>query len=701
MASDKHDNSHDGHDALSRRNVLLASSSLAVASALGSTAVARENQPTNPAPTPSQTGSLSAASKAQNAKPATATTKAANAKLLKELPFDNVQEFEDAKAGFIAPLPDNGIIKNDKGVPIYDLSKFSSFIQQGKTAPETVNPSLWRQSQLLLLNGLFKVAEHIYQVRAADLSNITFIEGPNGIVVIDPLISQETAKYSLDFYFAHRPKKPIVAVIYSHSHVDHFGGVRGVVSEDDVKAGKVKIYAPDGFLDAAVSENVMAGNAMSRRASYMYGNLLPQSPTGQVGAGLGPTTSSGIVTLIPPTDIIKQNGERHQIAGLTFEFWMAPDSEAPAEMFFYIPSMKALCTAEDATHTLHNTYSLRGAKIRNPLVWSKYLNEALFNWGKDVEFLYAPHHWSMTGNKRIVEHLKRQRDLYRYINDQPLRLANHGFQMSEIAEMLQLPKTLEKNWSARGYYGSVNHDMKSTYVKYLGWFNGNPATLHQYPERIAAAKYVEFMGGADAVLKKAKESFNKGDYRWVAQVVNHVVFADPNNKAARDLQADALEQMGYQAESGPWRNFYLSGAKELREGVKQLGAPSTASPDAIRAMNLDLLFDYAAMRLNADKAAGKSITLNWNFTDTNEQYVIELENSALSHIAGHQADDADSTISLTRTKLDDILLGLTTFEKEVIAGSVAIKGDANKLGELLLMLDKFEFWFNIVTPVEV
>lgn len=640
------------------------------------------------------------ASQGGGAKPASTTTKAANSKLLHELPFDDIQDFEDAKSGFIAPLPNNGVVTDAKGEPVYDLSKFTAFIGEGIDAPDTVNPSLWRQSQLLMLGGLFKVAEGIYQVRAADLSNITFIEGPDGVVVIDPLISEETARYTLDLYYEHRPKKPVVAVIYSHSHVDHFGGVRGVVSEDDVKSGKVTIVAPDGFLDAAISENVMAGNAMSRRASYMYGTLLPQCPTGQVGAGLGPTTSLGTVTLIAPTDVIKQNGETRTIAGLDFEFWMAPDSEAPSEMFFYIPAMKALCTAEDAVHTLHNTYSLRGAKLRNPLAWSKYLNEAIYNWGDRVEVLFAPHHWSIIGNKRIIAHLKNQRDLYRYINDQPLRLANHGFRMMEIAEMLDVPKSLQQVWSARGFYGSVNHDMKSTYVMYLGWFNGNPATLHQYPERDAAAKYVAFMGGADAVLEKARKSYDAGDYRWVAQVVNHVIFADPSNTAARELQADALEQMGYQAESGPWRNFYLSGAKELREGVKKVGAPNTASPDTLRAMDMGLLFDYMAMRLNGPKAEGKSMKLNWRFSDAGEQYVLELENAALSHIAGRQAADADLTVSLMRETLNAILLGKTSFEKEVGAGRIALTGNARVLGELLSMLDTFDFWFNIVTPVD-
>jgi len=325
-------------------------------------------------------------------KDATDATKAANAKLLEQLPFSDTASFEAAKKGFIAPLPDNGVIKNEKGEPIWDLSKFA-FIKEGEPAPDSVNPSLWRQSQLITMGGLFEVIPGIYQVRAADLSNITFIEGKDGIIVMDPLISEETAKAALDLYYQHRPKKPVVAVIYSHSHVDHYGGVRGVVSEDDVKSGKVKIYAPAGFLDHAVAENVMAGNAMSRRASYMYGNLLPQEPKGQVGAGLGVTTSFGTVTLIPPTDVIEKNGEKHNIAGLDVEFWMAPNSEAPSEMFFYIPEMKALCTAEDATHTLHNTYSLRGAKIRDPLAWSKYLNDAIDQWGGEVEVLYAPHHW--------------------------------------------------------------------------------------------------------------------------------------------------------------------------------------------------------------------------------------------------------------------------------------------------------------------
>lgn len=341
---------------------------------------------------------------------------------------------------------------------------------------------------------------------------------------------------------------------------------------------------------------------------------------------------------------------------------------------------------------------MRGAKIRDPLAWSKYLNETLDRWGTKTDVLFGMHHWPVFGNKAGLNHLKKQRDMYRYINDQTLRLANHGETMVEIAEQVALPKALATYWSNRGYYGSLNHDVKATYVLYLGWFDGNPASLHVHPPVESSTRYVDFMGGADAVLKKAKDSFDKGDYRWVAEVVNHVVFVDPKNQAARDLQAAALEQLGYQAEAGPWRNFYLTGAKELREGVKQLPTPDTASPDTVRAMSLDLFFDYIAMRVNGPKAAGKSIMLNFDFPDTKEQYLLELSNSALSHLAGRQSDKADATVIIDRSTLNDIVLGETMLEKEVSGGKGKVESDAQKLGDLVALLDKFEFWFNILTP---
>jgi len=632
----------------------------------------------------------------EQAKPATDATKAANARLLQELPFNDKTSFELAHKGFIAPLPQN-VLTGANGNPIWDPAKYA-FIKEGQAAPDTVNPSLWRQSQLINISGLFKVADGIYQVRNYDLSNMTIVEGKSGLTVMDPLVSSETAKAALDLYYQHRPKKPVVAVIYTHSHVDHYGGVRGVVDEADVKAKKVKIYAPAGFLEAAVAENVMAGTAMSRRASYMYGNLLPPSPTGQVGAGLGTTTSAGTVTLIPPTDIIGKTGETRTIDGLTYVFLYAPGSEAPAEFLFYIKEKKALNSAEDSAHTLHNTYSLRGAKIREPLPWSKYLNQALSMWGGDVQVMYGMHHWPVFGNKEVNEHLSQQRDMYRYINDETLRMANRGMTMTEIAEQFKMPKAIASNFSNRCYYGSVNHNVKATYVLHLGWFIGNPATLNELPPEETGKRYVDMMGGADNLLKKAKEYYDKGDYRFVAQVVNNLVFADPNNQAAKNLQADALEQMGYQAESGPWRNFYLTGAKELREGVKKLPTPDTASPDTVRAMDMDLFFDYLAMRLDGQKADGKTIGINFDFTDLKKKYALEMSNGVLNHTEGRVLKNADTSLSLSRDTLNKIMLKETTLKDAVGSGAIKVQGNEAKLEELMSYLDNFDFWFNIVTP---
>lgn len=637
---------------------------------------------------------LSAEAFASN--PATDATKAANNALLNELPFDSKTSFELAHKGFIAPLP-QAPIKGAAGNVIWNPEQYA-FIKEGEAAPDTTNPSLWRQSQLINISGLFEVTDGIYQVRNQDLSNMTIVEGKSGITIFDPLISSETAKVALDLYYQNRPKKPVVAVVYTHSHVDHYGGVRGVVDEADVKSGKVKIYAPAGFLEASVAENVMAGTAMSRRASYMYGNLLPPNPTGQLGAGLGSTTSAGTVTLIPPTDIIEKSGETRVIDGLTYEFLYAPGSEAPAEMLFYIKEKKALNAAEDSTHTLHNTYSLRGAKIRDPLAWSKYLNEALKLWGDKTDVMFAMHHWPVWGGDAVREQLSLQRDMYRYINDETLRLANKGLTMTEIAEEIKLPKAIASRFSNRGYYGSLNHNVKATYVLYLGWFIGNPATLHPLPPEEEGKRYVDMMGGMDELLKKAKVYYDKGDYRWVAEVVNHAVFADPSNQAAKNLQADALEQLGYQAESGPWRNFYLTGAKELREGVAKLPTPNTASPDTVKAMSLDLFFDYLSMRLNGPKAADKQITLNMDFTDLKKQYSLEMVNGVLNHTEGVQAKNADATISLTRATLDNIMLKQTTLKDAIASGDVKVEGTQGKLEELLSYLDDFDFWFNIVTP---
>lgn len=629
-------------------------------------------------------------------KDAAPATKQANDALYQQLPFDNKTDFTDAHKGFIAALPD-AVIKGEGGNLVWDPKKYA-FIKEGEKSPDTVNPSLWRQAQLINISGLFEVTDGIYQIRNLDLSNMTIIEGKEGVTVVDPLVSAETAKVGMDLYFKNRGQKPVVAVIYTHSHVDHYGGVRGVVSEEDVKSGKTKVYAPAGFMEAAVAENIMAGNVMSRRASYMYGNLLQPDVKGQVGAGLGTTTSAGTVTLIAPTDYITRTGEKRSIDGLTYDFMMAPGSEAPAEMLWYIEEKKTIQTAEDVTHTLHNTYSLRGAKIREPLPWSKYINDAINRWGGKAEVLMAQHHWPTWGNNNVNTLMKSQRDLYRYINDQTLRLANQGYTRDEIAAMFRLPPSLANTWANRGYYGSVSHDVKATYVLYLGWFDGNPATLDELPPEEGAKKFVEYMGGADAILQKAKVDYDKGNFRWVAQVVSKVVFADPDNRSARELEADALEQLGYQAESGPWRNFYLTGAQELRSGVKQLPTPNTASPDTVRSMTPEMFFDYLALHVNGEKAASLKSVLNVNFGGDEGMYKLELENGVLNHTAGVRDDNADASISMSRETMNKILLRESTLKQAQDKGEVQITGNAQKVDELLGSLDKFDFWFNMVTP---
>jgi alkyl sulfatase BDS1-like metallo-beta-lactamase superfamily hydrolase len=627
---------------------------------------------------------------------ATEATRAANEALAAKLAFEDKRDFADAERGLIAPLPDGGRVRAADGGLVWDLSRFD-FIHQHEEAPETVNPSLWRQMKLTVQGGLYEVVPGLYQVRTLDLSNITFAEGPEGVVAFDPLISAETARAALDLYYEHRPRKPVVAVVYSHSHVDHFGGVRGIVDEADVAAGKVKVYAPEGFLEAAIAENVLAGNVMSRRASYMYGNLLPADPKGQVGAGLGVTTSAGEIGLIPPTDIVSETGQREKIAGLDFEFMMAPDSEAPAEMHWFIEQFKAVTAAENCCHTLHNTYTIRGAKIRDPLSWSKHLGKTIAMWGDRAEAMYGMHHWPVWGNERVLEMLGMGRDGYRFINDETLRLANHGLGPAEIAEQVEFTPELNRHWAMRGYYGSLNHNVKATYVNYLGWFDGNPATLHALPPVEAASRYVEFMGGAEAALEKAAAAFEAGEYRWVAEVVNHVVFADPDNEAARKLQAAALEQLGYQSESGPWRNFYLSGAAELREGVTDLPTPRTASADSVRAMDMPLYFDYLGMRLNGAEAGDRRATIACVLPDVGEDWTLILRHGTLSHRSGADPE-ADATLTIDRTELDRVILGGAELADLIGAGAAKVDGDAQALHDLLGLLDEFEFWFNIVTP---
>lgn len=625
---------------------------------------------------------------------ATDATKAANEAVLKELPFEDTQSFKDARRGFIAKT-DPLEIKDANGNTVWSLTPYG-FLEGD--APATVNPSLWRQAQLNMNNGLFKVRERIYQLRGFDLSNMTIIEGNSGIIVIDPLMAAETAKAALALYFQHRPQKPVVAVIYTHSHMDHFAGVKGVISEEDVKSGKVKVIAPRGFLEAAIAENVYAGTAMGRRSTYMYAPFLPRGAEGQVDAGLGKTASSGEFTLAVPTDIIEETGQKMTVDGVEMEFLYAPNTEAPAEMHFYFPQFKALCMAENATHTLHNLYTLRGAKVRDAKAWAEYLNQSIEMFAGKTKVMFVSHHWPVWGQDSIRTHLEMQRDLYKYIHDQTLNLANKGYTMNEIAEMVKLPESLASYWSNRGYYGTVSHDVKAVYQRYLGWFDGNPANLNPLPPVEASKRYVEFMGGAEALLQKAQQYYYRGEYRWVAEVVNHLVFADPNNQAAKNLQADALEQLGFQAESGPWRNFYLTGALELRKGIRKPDSGALISADMIAAMTTDMFLDYMGIRLNGPKAAGKRATFNYIFTDTNEKYALYLQNGVLVYTKNKQLPNPDATLTTTRATLNEMATGKISALKAIASGKMKIGGKKAKFLELMALQDKFEFWFNIVTP---
>nr|WP_321284563.1 alkyl sulfatase dimerization domain-containing protein [uncultured Vibrio sp.] len=633
---------------------------------------------------------------ASDPKDATKSTIDVNNQVKQDLPFSDKKDFENAQKGFIAKQ-DVVTIKNEKGDVVWDLEAYKKYIGLDKPSPDTVNPSLWRNAQLNMINGLFEVTDGIYQVRGYDLSNITFIKGDKGWIVFDPLISQETAKAALDFINKELGERPVTGVFYSHSHLDHFGGVRGVVDEKDVISGKVPIVASLGFTEHAVSENVIAGNAMGRRAVYMYGSMLPRNEKGGVNGGLGQTTSTGMATMIKPTDIIEKTGEERTIDGVKMVFQYTPGTEAPTEMNIWFPDKKALWMAENTTNTMHNILTLRGAQVRDALKWSSYLQETIDMWGDDVEVKFQSHHWPMWGQEDIVKYFKTQRDMYKYTHDQTVRLMNQGYIGSEISEMIEFPNEINNTWSSRGYYGTLRHNSRAVYQRYMGWYNGNPSDLNNLPPTDAADKYVEYMGGEEATINKAQADFEKGNYRWVAEVLKHVVFANPESEKGKALLADAYEQMGYQAESGPWRSVYLQGAYELRNGVPDSGGLTTASPDIIKNMPPEMLFDYLAVRILPEKAAGKAFVMNMNFTDLDEKYSLYVENSVLNHTK-KLAEKPDVSLELTKATLDDVQLGNITLEKAIADGSIKLDGDPQVLKDFVGMLDNFNFWFNIVTP---
>jgi len=611
------------------------------------------------------------------------------------LPFGDRGDFDNADRGFIAAL-EPGVVTAADGRVVWDSDAYGFLAGD---CPETANPSLWRQGQLCARQGLFQVTDGIYQVRGLDLSNMTLVEGDQGMIVIDPLISAETAAAALGLYRAHPGDRPVTGVIYTHSHVDHFGGVHGVLADG---SPEVPILAPSGFLEHAVSENVYAGGAMGRRAVYMYGLLLDKGPAGHVGAGLGLGNSDGSIGLVAPTVDITHTGQQETLDGVRIVFQLTPGSEAPAEMNFLFPDRRALCLAENATHNLHNVLTLRGAPVRDARVWSRYLNEAITLFADQADVAFASHHWPTWDRERIVAFLSQQRDLYAYLHDQTLRLLNQGHTGLEIAELLQLPPALERSWHARGYYGSVSHNVKAIYQRYMGWFDGNPVSLYAYPPQESATRYVACMGGVDAVVAKARAYLADGDARFAAQLLNHAVFAAPDHQAATELLAETYQRLGFGAENATWRNFYLTGAKELRERV----VPAPVAPlgtGMVEALTVEQLFDSIAILIDGPRAWSERLTIDWELTDLKQQYRMTLSNGALIHqpapddpgadVDADKPDEADLTLTLTKPQL----LGLLGGAAHGLDG-IEHRRDPGVLRRLVGLLDRPDTNFAIVTP---
>jgi alkyl sulfatase BDS1-like metallo-beta-lactamase superfamily hydrolase len=631
-------------------------------------------------------------------KEASASVVARHAATLKALPFSDTSDFDDASRGFIGSL-ENARITSVQGRVVWSLEPYG-FLADAE-APATVDPSLWRQSRLNTNHGLFEVVPGVYQVRGLDIANMTLIEGERGVIVVDTLTSIEGARAAMELYFKHRGRRPVAAVIFTHTHTDHWGGARGVLEEDVPASGRVPIIAPKLFMEHAVSENIIAGPAMLRRAQYQFGPFLAKGPRGQVDCGLGKSMAAGSIALLRPSDLIMATGDKRTIDGLEFEFQMAPNSEAPAEMHFFIPHYQLLNLAENCTHNFHNLLPFRGADVRDALAWSKYLNEALQMWGGKAQAMCGQHHWPVWGVERIDTMIRQQRDLYKFAHDQTIRLMNHGLTATEIAETIRLPASLDGAWHARSYYGHIRHNVKAIYQKYLGWYDANPVNLDPLPPVDAGKKYVEYMGGADAILERALKDFAKGEFRFVAQAVSHLVFADPDHQAARALLADTFEQLGYAAESATWRNAYLFGAQELRQGMPKAPPRPPMPRETLAALRTEQLWDVLGIRLNGPKAEGKHIVLNWTFTDTGETFVLTLENCALTYVAGAQSATADASFALARGILDEVIAKLTTFPEAIGSGKIKVSGNPMQLAELMALMDEFPRMFEIVEPKRV
>jgi alkyl sulfatase BDS1-like metallo-beta-lactamase superfamily hydrolase len=609
------------------------------------------------------------------------------------LPFADETDFEEQKKGFLAAPPYKQIMA-EAGHVAWDMGKYD-FLLEGKDY-DSIHPSLQRQAVLNMNYGLYEVIPGIYQVRGFDLANISFIKGDTGWIIFDPLTAKETAQAALDFINAQLGERPVVAVVFSHSHADHFGGVRGVVDEADVRSGKVKVIAPVGFMDHAVSENVYAGNAMSRRLFYQYGVLLPASPYGHVDQSIGKNTAAGNLGLIAPNLIIEDPIEELTIDGVRMIFQNTPGTEAPAEMNTYFPDLKAFWAAENITATIHNIYTLRGALVRDALAWSKYINRALYLFGQEAEVMFASHSWPRWGNGRIQEVMRGQRDMYGHLNNQVLHLANQGVTVNEIQNVYEVPESLQREWYARGYHGSFAHNSRAVINRYLGYWDGNPTTLIPLSPKDSAPLYVEMMGGAPNILAKGKELYGQGKYRLAQEILNKLVYAEPSNQVAKDLLADTFEQIGYQQESPSVRNSFLAAALELRSGIPQGASPKSGGPDIVRAMTTELFLDFLGIRMDSRKADGMTFKINLITPDNGEKFVVEMSNATLTNIKGHEAADADLTITVDRSDLETVMMGAATFDQQIEAGKAKLVGDEQVFETLKSTLVKFELGFEMM-----
>ena len=614
--------------------------------------------------------------------------------LRKSLPFEDKRDFEEAKKGFIA-APDYKQIMADAGHVAWDMGSYEFLLTDKEY--DSIHPSLQRQAVLNMAYGLYEVLpDKIYQVRGYDLANITFIKGDKGWIIFDPLTAKETAAAALKFINEQLGERPVVAVVYSHSHADHFGGVRGVVDQADVVSGKVKIIAPVGFMDHAVAENVYAGNAMTRRLFYQYGVLLPRSPFGHVDQSIGKNTAAGNLGLIPPNVIVEDDFEEMTVDGVKMVFQNTPGTEAPAEMNTYFPEWKAFWAAENITGTVHNIYTLRGALVRDALAWSKGINAALFHFGKEAEVMFASHSWPRWGNERVQEVMRSQRDIYANLNNEVLHLANSGVTVNEIHNVYSPPKSLQNQWSAHSYHGSEEHNSRAVVNRYLGYWDANPATLIPLSPRDSAPLYVEMMGGAEPIIKKGQELYSEGKYRHAMEILNKLVFAEPENQVAKDLLADVYEQIGYQKESPSVRNSFLAGAYELRNGIPAGASPKTSGPDMISAMSTELWLDFLAIRLDSKKAEGTEFVINLVTPDNDEKFVIELSNATLTNIVGFQAEDADLTVTIDRADLEKTMMGAVSMDEQIKSGKAKLVGDRKPIDQLKSMLVQFDIGFEIL-----